>query len=266
MQKNKARIFAGFIFLLPLVKRERIHVRRQVTKIDRRTKDVKAFFDRWKIYQKAMKNNYMFHREVYAILRKFLQKNFRQGFSLLDLGCGDASFISKALRHTGISQYRGVDLTDVALGIARENMKKVKCDKKFIKGDFAKFIRKNKETYDVIWLGLALHHLSLRQKALFLTKCGKIINKNGCLMIFDPFMRESDDRREYLRRSLKVYTKHWRVLTPEEMARLFGHIKTSDYPEKFSMYRSLAPRTGFRKVRYLFKDPFGIHCLICYYV
>lgn len=234
-------------------------------RIAKRNKDVKAFFERWKIYQKAMKNNYMFHREVYMVLHKFLRKNFRRGFSILDLGCGDASFISKALRCTGVSRYCGVDLTDVALDIARENMKKIRCRRKFIKGDFAKFIRKNKEAYDVIWLGLALHHLSLRQKAIFLTKCGKIINKNGYLMIFDPFAREGDNRRKYLSRSLKIYAKHWKALTPKEKASLFGHIKTSDYPERFSTYKNLASKTGFRKVRPLFKDPFGIHCLICYY-
>ncbi|WP_414574743.1 class I SAM-dependent methyltransferase [Anabaena sp. CCY 9402-a] len=90
---------------------------------------LKEFFSKqWKIYQKVLNNNYMGHREIYSILHELLVSYFQKPFKILDLGCGDASFISLALLNTNIASYHGIDLSIPALEIAKENLAKIHCD------------------------------------------------------------------------------------------------------------------------------------------
>ncbi|NPV61182.1 MAG: hypothetical protein HPY61_00860 [Methanotrichaceae archaeon] len=39
--------------------------------------DVRDFFDRWALYRKIVDGNYLFHHEVYARLREFVDLNFK---------------------------------------------------------------------------------------------------------------------------------------------------------------------------------------------
>ena len=93
-----------------------------------RHSEIAGFFNEWSIYQKVLKNNYMFHEEVYGAVQKLLAERL-QGwtFSLLDLGCGDASYIARALVGTTIRQYTGFDLSDTAIAIAKRNLGPLNC-------------------------------------------------------------------------------------------------------------------------------------------
>ncbi|MBW4636573.1 MAG: class I SAM-dependent methyltransferase [Iphinoe sp. HA4291-MV1] len=77
------------------------------------------FNTQWKLYQKILSNNYMKHREIYGVLHKFLVSYFQKPFSLLDLGCGDASFAVQALLNTTITFYTGIDLSKSDLETGR---------------------------------------------------------------------------------------------------------------------------------------------------
>ena len=96
------------------------------------SKQSNEFFDnQWSIYQKILNNNYMSHRECYDRLHRFLIDHFRKPYSLLDLGCGDASFTARSLSHTLIASYIGIDLSEAALEIAQNNMSDLPCQKTY---------------------------------------------------------------------------------------------------------------------------------------
>jgi SAM-dependent methyltransferase len=84
-----------------------------------RHSEIAGFFNEWSIYRKVLKNNYMFYEEIYGAVQKLLAERLQgRSFSLLDLGCGDASYIARALAETTIRQYTGFDLSDTAIAIA----------------------------------------------------------------------------------------------------------------------------------------------------
>ena len=97
------------------------------------SKQSNDFFDKqWCIYQKILNNNYMSHRECYDKLHRFLVGYFHKPYSLLDLGCGDASFTASGLSHTPIAAYKGIDLSETALEIAKNNLSELPCQKTFL--------------------------------------------------------------------------------------------------------------------------------------
>ncbi len=67
------------------------------------------FNHQWQLYQKILNNNYMGHREIYRILHEFLARYSPKPFKMIDLGCGDASFVAQALMNTTITFYQGID-------------------------------------------------------------------------------------------------------------------------------------------------------------
>ena len=98
------------------------------------------FNEQWWLYQKVLRNNYMGHKEIYSILHEFLLRYDQKPLKILDLGCGDASFVSQALLNTTMNFYCGIDLSEPALEIARDNMAKLPGEKLFIQGDLFELI------------------------------------------------------------------------------------------------------------------------------
>jgi len=223
----------------------------------KKTNEVRAFFDRWQIYQKLVSNNYHSHRQAYRILRsQFVRRFPKDGFSLFDLGCGDAGFMIKLLRGTRVKQYTGVDISSVALGLAKKNTRELACRKRFVCADLSKEIGRVRNV-DIIWVGLSLHHLRQKQKAEFFAKCKKALAPGGCFICYEPFLREGESRRDFLKRWLSWGAKCWKALTREENLLHNRHIRQGDFPEAFSTYKRLARQAGFTRARSLFTGGAG---------
>ena len=227
-----------------------------------KTNEVTEFFNKWCIYQKVIDNNYTGHREAYEILHKFILKHFSFPFSLLDLGCGDASFMSRALVKTQANCYHGVDLSRVALNLAKKNMSRIKCNKVFTEGDFNDIVRTDLNA-DIIWIGLSLHHLPFMMKRPFLTECRRILNNNGYLMFFEPTLREGESRYDFLNRMWKTCNQQWTEITKEEAKIIHKHAAKADFPETFSTYEALGKDRNFKDIKELFTDPTELFKLIC---
>lgn len=228
------------------------------------TQEIKAFFNHWNIYHKVMEHNYMAHRRVYGVLRRLLVKHFSgKPFTLLDLGCGDAEFMSRALAGTRIRAYTGVDISEVALTLARKNMRRLGCRKKFIRGDFFREIRRRPRA-DVVWLSLAFHHLRLGQKAEFFKRCGKICAPGGFVIFYEPVLRAGKPRDDFLKRWWRFVARHWQALTKRELRLVKKHIVDNDFPESFSTYACLARRAGFCRAQQLFSDRAGVNKIMVF--
>ncbi|MFH0880152.1 MAG: class I SAM-dependent methyltransferase, partial [Lentisphaerota bacterium] len=162
------------------------------------TDEVRSFFNNWKIYHKLVEHNYISHKQVYALLHGFLEERFPSSFSMLDLGCGDAGYTAGSIRHTAIQRYTGVDLAPTALKLAERHLHGLKCRKEFVCADFSLFIETNTAISDMVWIGLSMHHLSKHQKDAFVGRVRKAIGAKGCFMIFEPMLREDEDRNAFL--------------------------------------------------------------------
>lgn len=130
------------------------------------TTEIQEFFEQWNIYQKIIKFNYLLHRELFTILHNFLNTHGHNPFILLDLGCGDASLMTRALQETNVSQYHGIDVSEVALTYAKNNLETINCKKIWLLGDFAKLINNFQNQFDFIIAGYSMHHLQREEKGL----------------------------------------------------------------------------------------------------
>src|SRR3954468_13022517 len=99
----------------------------QQTASARDDKALEIFQQQWDIYRKFLEHDYLGNAGAYTHLRAFLQSEVARPFSLLDLACGDASGIVKAVQGLDVTSYRGIDLSGPALDIARTNLHELPC-------------------------------------------------------------------------------------------------------------------------------------------
>ncbi|HZA28553.1 MAG TPA: class I SAM-dependent methyltransferase [Gammaproteobacteria bacterium] len=212
-----------------------------------RHSEIAGFFNEWSIYQKVLKNNYMFHEEIYGTVQKLLAERLQgRTFSLLDLGCGDASYIARALAGTTIRQYTGFDLSDTAIAIAERNLGPLNCGLRLIQTDFLAGLIGNRERYDVIFTGFALHHLHHEDKQRFFQCCAHALNKDGVLIVVDTFLRDGETAMEYFKAHSAYIRDNWHDYTEPELEALLRHITTQDIPESIDVHRAMAMHAGFR--------------------
>jgi len=210
------------------------------------TQAVGSFFQGWLRYWKAVDEDYLGHREVYARLNRFLKENHPEPFSLLDCGCGDSSYMIKGLAGTAIAHYTGVDISENALDLARQNLEGLGFSLQLISGDYVELMPTRPIEPDVIWIGLSLHHLPGESKRAFLRECRKHLKHTHCHMLFFELLaHEGESREAYLDRWWTVCQRDWTVMGEGVKASFREHVMTSDFPEPLSEYQRLARDAGF---------------------
>jgi SAM-dependent methyltransferase len=230
-----------------------------VEKVD----EVREYFNGWSLYQKAMCANYLHHMEVYKLLHELMESSL-EAFSILDLGCGDAHFMAEALSSTGIERYTGVDISPVALDLARKNLQAINCQKSFLNRDLSSVVEEVAEEQDLIWTGLSMHHLTHSQKGRFISRCFQILKPGGRLLAYEPTLREGEDVDHHTQRWWEVCKSQWNDLTPEEKTAMYRHVASSDFPESVSVMKEMGLSSGFREVKSLFCDRCEIYQLISF--
>lgn len=217
----------------------------------------RSFFNgHWKLYRRVLDLNYLNHREAGRALHDALQG---RPFSFLDLACGDAAMTSEALRGTAVTNYSGVDISSVALGLARKNIAPLRCLAEFFESDFMAFLQGAPRPFDAAYVGLSVHHLAGRAKAGFLRRARPWIADGGCLILYEPICFFGESRDACLRRWVKWVDIAWDRLTPEEMATVKGHVLNYDYPDAVETYADFAREAGFAKTEELYRDEAGLY-------
>src|SRR6185437_12652338 len=101
-----------------------IHHFRPGTAIDDQAA-LEQFQKQWATYQKLVDADALSHKEVAKILHDTL-KALPQPFAFLDIACGDAGPMKRALAGTKVNHYHGIDLSEPALELAAKNLKGVR--------------------------------------------------------------------------------------------------------------------------------------------
>ncbi|HJW87251.1 MAG TPA: class I SAM-dependent methyltransferase [Candidatus Brocadiaceae bacterium] len=224
------------------------------------------FSKRWNVYKNLINNNYLYHYDIHSCLHKILLGFFfPKPFSLLDLGCGDASFIANTLNGTTVSRYYGIDLSGVALKEAGKNLAGSSFKSTILCGNVAESIVGLQEDFDAIVCGYSLHHLTIQEKEVVFSNCRRILREGGLLLIYDIVRKRNESRDEYLNRYWAVSERCWTHISRDKMAILKAHALESDFPEDMDYFLNQAHKYGFKRVETPYQDAHETAALMCFY-
>jgi SAM-dependent methyltransferase len=217
--------------------------------------DAQAMFNKQlATYRKVVRENLMFHREVYGLLRGVLNEDATKPFKFLDIACGDASASAAALKGSGVDHYYGIDLSPQSLRLASETLKALPCSIDLQCDDFAKAMADWVDPVDVAWIGMSLHHLQPERKARLMKNVHDALSRSGLFIIWEPTFLEGENRTEWLGRfsALRV---EWAALTDEEFAAMERHMDLADFPESADAWKGMGLQAGFTNAEQLFMMP-----------
>lgn len=205
-----------------------------------------AFFQVWDTYAKVVAANYMFHREIGEGVKAALKARFGdRPFSILDLGCGDAATFAPLLEGFVAKSYRGVDLSEAALALARQNLARIACRVELLQADFMSALADAPAT-DVIYTSFALHHLSTERKGEFFGRAAQKLAPGGLLLVADVNREEGESLEAYHRSYCDWLRGAMTGLEPAEQDGICDHLVNNDFPEPVSALQALAAAAGLR--------------------
>src|SRR5262252_4109104 len=146
---------------------------------------MEAFRHQWQIYSKVVDNDYLSHKAVHAVLHRELVTDVNRPFKFLDLACGDARLTVAALEGTSVIHYHGIDLSAPALAMARQTVESLACPAELEQEDFVTAMRDRPEPADVVWIGLALHHLQTPDKRVLMREVRAAVGNGGRFLIYE---------------------------------------------------------------------------------
>ena len=220
-----------------------------------------ALFEKaWNLYESIALGNHMSHREIYTILTGRLQQlHGSGGYSMLDLGCGDARFLEPCFSASRPASYHGVDLSEPALELARKRMVHLaRAD--WSRQDLLEHLRQGGEAYDVIFSGYALHHLATPAKREVMLCAARGLRPGGRLLLVDVIRRQGQSREAYIAAYLDRIRNAWSGLTPEMVSEACAHVSAFDFPETFEELDAMASQAGFQPG--ILHAEFGPHALM----
>jgi len=192
---------------------------------------VELFSKNWSIYQKIIKHNYMFHRDLGAITSSVWDNHFQnKEANVLDLGCGDAYQLSTIMEGRQINSYTGIDLSSAVLEYTKDNLDNIKIPFSLMSGPMEFEIDKTEITYDLIYSSYAFHHLQEERKKDLLEKCYAKLNTDGVLILIDHFKNDGQDRDNYIDEYVDNIKTNWAEITSEENDLIEEHMRGYDFP------------------------------------
>lgn len=224
---------------------------------------VREFFDGWSLYKRIVDQDYLCHRSIKRALSEWLD-GLSRPFSFLDLGCGDAAFSTEMLDGRPVSSYTGMDISPVALDLAMENTRRLMAPVSLVSGDFLTGVRSLPADYDVIYIGLSLHHLSRREKEFFFTELRRRVTPGGTLLVYDPVLSPGESREAFMGRWVDYAEWAWSALSVEEVAGAVEHVTTSDFPEEIGTLNRMAVAADFDPAEVLFTDRSDFYALMAF--
>lgn len=224
------------------------------------------WFQQWHVYRSIVDHDWMHHRGIHAAIRRWVLERSATGFSLLDLGCGDAGLIRSTFAGIGLAEYRGVDASSTAIAEARRGLAGAEFPVHLVEADLLGFLAERADhgpPSDIVLAGYVVHHLSAAEKQRFFEHCRAALATSGALLLYDIFRRGEETRDEYIADYVAIMATDW-GLSGEAFASTREHVTTRDFPETVTTMLDMARRAGFRPAATeLFRDECGFHRLFC---
>jgi SAM-dependent methyltransferase len=224
---------------------------------------VNAGFDQWAVFEKIREANRMRHREVYEVVERVLTDGFEWPPRILDMGCGDAREMAKILTRIPTTGYVGIDDSKEALDNARANLADARYPWRLILGDYTEAFNIDGVAFNVILLGLFLHHFPAREKQDFFRRAAQMLTADGVVLAHEPVLAETEDKEEFLERMSKACLD-WSEITPEERETLAHHWSGHGYQERVSGLEEIAAQAGFSKTEVLWRDSDNFYVVLSF--
>lgn len=209
------------------------------------------FRQAWTLYDTITAMNYMFHREIYALVAEVLKQRHASGpYAVLDLGCGNARFMAPCFESAPPARYDGVDLSAAALDEARDylaSLEKVTLHHT----DMLQATRQLDATFDVIFTSFAVHHLDAAEKQQLFHACAARLSPGGVLLMVDIVREEAQTREAYLEDYLGTMRARWTAVRPDHLEDACTHVASFDFPETLSDLTHMAATAGLPQTRLL---------------
>lgn len=222
--------------------------------------DVQAGFALRSVFLALKNHDVMGHKAVYELLEPILA-GCPSGYRLLDIGCGDCADILPALHGTSPGEYVGVDSSTEAMGLAARHCAAASFPVRLIQGDFREALGWDQK-FDVIWMGLFLHHLPSGLKRDFLLQAHERLNSGGLLLAHDPLLREGEDRGGFIARLEEHGRACWSFLSTEDLDVACRHWGEHGHQECCSDLMHLGHEAGFAEISLLWSDPDAFYGLL----
>jgi hypothetical protein len=222
---------------------------------------LEQFQQQWATYQKLVDTDAVASKEAGAILHLALAA-IAKPFAFVDIACGDAGQMRRALAGTKINHYHGIDLSEPALELAAKNLAGVPFEVELDCRDFVSALTRRPEPADAAWCGLSIHHLSTEGKLDLLKAIHGSTGK--LLMIYEPTLNDGETRDGYLERFRRVNRPAWTFFSDEEWAQIDHHVTSCDYPETSATWCALGREAGFSGAQEIFCDPTGFYRIYRY--
>ena len=223
--------------------------------------DVREFFSQWDIYRLCIEHNTLHHREVEECLREELGHR-RTPFRFLDLASGDATITARALTSAPVASYTAVDFSAPALALAEGNTAALDCPREFLEVEFTNFLRIRDGIFDVIYLGLSLHHLGREEKREAMTHLHRLLAPGGVFCMFEPILHGGESRDECLARWHRHMDGPYDAFPAAAREAVWDHVRTFDHPESLDEYFDSARAAGFAGGEVLFQDQGNFYALM----
>jgi SAM-dependent methyltransferase len=224
---------------------------------------VRDFFNGWSLYRRIVDHDYLCHRSAREALSAWLD-GLDRPFSFLDLGCGDAAFSAEILKGRPLVSYTGMDISPVALDLARQNTNTLPAPVSLIADDFLTGTGLLPSSYDVIYIGLSLHHLARAEKEFLFGELRRRVAPGGSLLVYDPVLAPGEVRDEFMGRWVDHAKWTWKALTVEELRGAVDHVTTSDFPEEIGTLNRMAVNSGYHPAEILFADRSDFYALMAF--
>jgi SAM-dependent methyltransferase len=213
------------------------------------------FFDAWALYDFVLDHDYMAHNALYREAgRAVAAWAHGRAFSMLDLGCGSGRHLAPALRGQQVSRYEGHDLSGTAIAHARKNLATLGCPLHFLEGDLRAALRAGRETFDLIFSGFALHHLTTAERDELLRRARRQLTPGGLLLCVDSVRDADASREQWLERYCGWIEREWRMVPREGMTAILEHIRGYDQPGSWPEHVAGAQAAGFARCWELHRD------------
>lgn len=220
------------------------------------------FFEEWRIYDHILAHNSMHHDDIFRDLEKYFADRYgARPFSILDLGCGSARHLARALKGRRVAGYVGYDLSETALAHASRNLAELGCPVDLRLGDLLNGVGSDARKFDLLFSSFALHHLSSNDKGEFFRSARRRLTEKGSLLLIDTMRDGGEDRTAHLERYCAWLRSRCPVLPEEDFDLVAAHIRGNDFPETTDDLSEMARRAGFAERVIL--NRFGWHHAWC---